>query len=454
MAKYNEEQSRSLETKPVGRLLWEFAVPSIIAMSANSIYNFCDSLFLGRVCGSMAIAGMTITFPLMNIMSAFCALASTGGAALTSIRMGMKIQKDTHRILGNVLFLNLLFAFLLLGFGLTYIDSILSAFGASATTLPYARDYITIILLGIPVTHVLQSLLSQVRATGFPQAAMRTQLLTVLLNIGLDYIFIFEFGWGIKGAAFATILSQICALAYVLPRFFNKHNYQHFTRETLHVRWAYIREIFSIGIAPFLANISGFLIVLVINRTLRSYGGDMYVGAYGITNRISQLLIMMVAGFSQGLQPIVGYNLGAQRIERVRETLIKAVAIATGIMTVGYALIAIFPDKLAALFAREPDIIDVCVPALRIALITFPIVGSQMIAVSFFQSVHKAKLSMLITLSRQLLVLLPLLLWLPGQIGVTGVWWSMSLADLYSVSISGILLWRIVKQMKNGIVWH
>lgn len=436
------EQSQSLGTKPVGRLLWEFAAPGIIAMSATSIYNICDSILIGRQLGPMALAGMGITFPVMNIITAFSVMASVGGSALASIYMGRKEQRVAHHIFGNVLALNVVFSLVLGVTGLLLLDPLLTLFGASADTLVYARPYMRVILMGVMVTHVLQGLLGQLRATGFPRAAMRAQLESVAINIVLDVLFIFVFHWGIIGAALATILGQLCALGMILPRFFDRRSYIFFSRDVWHVRWHYIREILSIGISPFLSNVSGFVIVMLINRMLLRYGGDLHVGAYSVSNRITQLLIMMVVGFSQGLQPIVGYNLGAQRFDRVRGALRYALVVATVITTVGYALIAIFPRQLASVFVDDAVLVEACVPALRISMLTLPLVASQLIAVSFFQSIHKARLSVLITLSRQLLVLLPLLLWLPTQIGVNGVWWSMSLADCYSVLLSWYLLRR------------
>ncbi len=449
MGKIKQEQREALETKPVGRLLWEFAAPGIIAMSASSIYNICDSIFIGHHSGALAIAGLAITFPLMNILSAFGTLASVGGAAQTSIRMGQKEHRMTQFILGNLMALNVLFSTLLCVLGLCFLDPVLRLFGASDATLPFARDYMQVILLGTLVTHVFQSLCGQLRATGYPRAAMRAQLTAVVLNVLFDVLFIFGFDWGIRGAAVATVLGQACALVTVLPRFFDHQSYVYFTRRCFTIRWRFIREILSIGLSPFLSNLSGCLIVSVVNLTLVRYGGDLYVGAYGIINRITQLLIMMVAGFSQGLQPIVGYNLGAERFDRVRQVLTSAIIIATCITTVGYALIALFPHVLTSLFTQQEGMTEICTPALRIALLTFPVVGSQMIAVSFFQSVRKAKISIFITLTRQLCFLLPLLLWLPTQVGVNGVWWSMSLADIYSVLLSWLLLWKMLRNIET-----
>ncbi len=449
MSKYRQEQSESLGTKPVGRLLWEFAAPSIVAMSASSIYNICDSIFLGHHSGALALAGLAISFPLMNILSAFCTLVSVGASAQTSIRMGMKDRRLVHYILGNLLFLNVLFAVTLCTSGMLLLDPILQLFGASADTLPYAREYMQVILAGTIVTYVFQSLCGQLRATGYPRSAMRAQLLAVMLNIVFDLLFIFVMDWGIRGAAVATILGQACALSSILPSFMDHRRFVYFSRSILCIRWRFIHEILSIGISPFLSNLSGCIIVTVVNLTLVRYGGDLYVSAYGIINRITQLLIMMVAGFSQGLQPIVGYNLGAQHFDRVRAVLNRALIIATCITSVGYALIAIFPAALSSLFTDQAEMAEICTPALRIALFTFPVVGSQMIAVAFFQSVRKAKLSVFITLSRQLFFLLPMLLLLPSYWGVNGVWWSMSLADIYSVLLSWILLWRIMRNVEG-----
>lgn len=303
--------------------------------------------------------------------------------------------------------------------------------------------------MGVYISHIFQSLCAQLRASGYPRAAMKAQLLSVALNILFDVFFIFVLDMGIRGAAIATVSAQVCSLLAVLPRFFDRRNYLFFSRHIFRVRFEYIREIIAVGISPFLANASGCIIVTLVNLNLVRYGGDLYIGAYGITNRITQLLIMMVAGFSQGLQPIVGYNLGSEHFDRVRKVLLQAILIATVITTVGYSLIAIFPSQLSSLFTQQQELIDICVPALRIALFTFPVVGSQMIIVSFFQSIRKARFSVLITLSRQLCCLLPLLLWLPTQIGVNGVWWSMSLADIFSVILSWFLLWRVTRNIDN-----
>lgn len=447
-----EDKSVLLATKPISKLLWQFATPSIIAMSATSIYNFCDSIFIGQGAGAFAISGLAITFPLMNISAAFGALAGTGGSAQTSVHMGMNQREVAQNIFGNVLSLNLIIGLTLSTLGLLFLDPILEAFGATDTTLPYARDYMRIYLLGICIHHAFLGMSGQLRAIGHPNLAMKAQLLTVVINILLDALFIFGFKWGISGAALATVIAQTSG--FILTTWYlrdGSNKYVHFKRNIFQLKAKIIAKIISIGLAPFSVNICGCFIVVVLNHALLEQGGadgDLCVGANGITNRVTQLLILMVAGFSQGMQPIVGFNIGAQLFNRVREVLVKAIMTATIILTSGYILIAIFPAMLASLFTSDPVLIEYCVPALRISLCTFPVVGTQMIATSFFQSIRKPGLSMLISLSRQLLFLLPLLLVLPPVMGVHGVWWSMPIADVFSITLSVILLFREYKKLK------
>lgn len=447
-----EDKSVLLATKPISKLLWQFATPSIIAMSATSIYNFCDSIFIGQGAGAFAISGLAITFPLMNISAAFGALAGTGGSAQTSVHMGMNQREVAQSIFGNVLSLNLIIGLTLSTLGLLFLDPILEAFGATDATLPYARDYMRIYLLGICIHHAFLGMSGQLRAIGHPNLAMKAQLLTVVINILLDALFIFGFKWGISGAALATVIAQTCG--FILTTWYlrdGSNKYVHFKRNIFQLKAKIIAKIISIGLAPFSVNICGCFIVVVLNHALLEQGGadgDLCVGANGITNRVTQLLILMVAGFSQGMQPIVGFNIGAQLFNRVREVLVKAIMTATIILTTGYILIAIFPAMLASLFTSDPVLIEYCIPALRISLCTFPVVGTQMIATSFFQSIRKPGLSMLISLSRQLLFLLPLLLVLPPVMGVHGVWWSMPIADVFSITLSVILLLREYKKLK------
>jgi putative MATE family efflux protein len=451
-AQFTDERTRALAEKPVGRLLWQFALPSIIAMSASSIYNLCDSIFIGHGVGPMAIAGLAITFPLMNIMQAFGAMMGVGAGALTSVRLGENNRHASYMILGNMLRMDVTIGLILMTIGLLFLDPILRLFGASEVTLPYAREYMQIILVGNIITHPFLGMNDQLRASGYPRKAMAAQLIAVVANIIMDYVFIFQFGWGMRGAAIATVGGQLLALLYEVHHFSNKRNLVHFSREGLVLNWKIIKGILAVGLSPFCLNICGCIVVIFLNRALLEQGGaegDNYVGAYGIVNRVGMLMVQMVIGFSQGLQPIVGFNLGAKLYARVRGVLFVAFACAICVMTVGYTLVCIFPRQLTMLFTTDQRLIEICEPALRIVFCIFPLVGGQMITVSFFQAIRKAWKAIFLSMTRQMIFLLPLLLILPPIMGPTGVWWSMPIADAISSVMSVFLLLPELKKFKR-----
>jgi len=457
-AQYSDERSKQLATQPVGRLLLQFATPSIIAMAASSIYNLCDSIFIGQGVNSMAIAGLAITFPLMNISHAFGALVGVGGSAQTSVRMGENNQHQALMVFGNVIRLDLFVGLMLACIGLFFLDPILRLFGASDVTLPYARDYMQIILVGSVISHTFLGLNDQMRASGNPKRAMCAQLIAVVANIALDALFIFGFGWGMRGAALATVLGQLMAWIFTVRFFCDKRNFVHFSREGLILRTDIIRDIISIGLSPFCMNVCACLVVVLINRSLLEHGGtdgDMYIGVYGIVNRVAMLLVLMVMGFGQGMQPIVGFNVGARLFHRVNAVLKFTYMFATFIMTLGYVLMAIYARPLAGFFTNDEQMIELCVPVIRIMLCIFPLVGGQMITSTFFQSIRQAKKSIFISTTRQMLILVPLLLFLPdffagqGWGGVNGVWWSMPISDLISSVIAGTLLYLQLKRFSK-----
>lgn len=449
---YTDERSRLLATKPVGPLLLRFATPSIIAMSASSIYNICDSIFIGQGAGPMAIAGLALTFPLMNISAAFGSMLGVGSAAQTSVRMGEGNQQTALMIFGNMLRLDITIGLFITILGLLFLDPILRLFGASDVTLPFARDYMQIILAGNIITHTFLGMNDQIRATGNPRRAMTGQLIAVIVNILLDALFILGFRWGMRGAALATIMGQMCAWVYQFRFFLDKTHFVHFSRIGLKIRMDIIREIVAIGLSPFCVNVCACLVVVLINRSLLEQGGaegDEYVGVAGIVNRVVVFLIMMVSGFAQGMQPIVGFNLGARNYSRVLGVLKFAYVSATVIMIVGYAFAYTFAYELASLFTTDPGMIEKCVVSIRIQMCTFPIVGGQMITMSFFQSIRKAKTAILLSTSRQLLIQIPLILILPGLWGVLGVWWTLPCSDVISCTLAAILLWHQVKVLKR-----
>lgn len=457
-SRYPDEKSKQLATKPVGKLLFQFAMPSIIGMAASSIYNLCDSIFIGRGVDPLAIAGLAITFPIMNISAAFGAMVGVGGGAQVSVAMGEGNQHRALMIFGNVMRLDVTIGILLTFFGLVFLDPILTLFGASEATMPYARDYMQIILAGNVITHTFLGMNDQLRSTGNPKKAMQGQLIAVVANIILDALFIFGFGWGMRGAALATILGQCCAWVHNVRFFMRKDSYVHFSRSAMILRMDIIRDILSIGLSPFFFNTCSCVVVILINRGLIEQGGaegDAYVGVYGIVNRLALLSVMLVMGFSQGMQPIVGFNIGARLFHRVTGVLKFAYTCATIVMTVTYLLVLLFTPQIAAVFTNDQHMVDLCVPAMRIIMCVFPFVGGQMITNSFFQSIRKAKKSIFLSTTRQMLFLVPLLVFLPdifksyGQSGVDGIWWSFAISDALSTILAISLLVVQVRKLNR-----
>ena len=427
-------------TENVGSLLMQYAIPSVIAMTAMSLYNITDSIFIGHGVGALAISGLAITFPLMNLSAAFGTLVGVGASALMSLRLGQKDYDTANKILGNVLVLNLILGLFYSVFVLLFLDQILLFFGASSETLPYARDFMTIITLGNVVTHMYFGLNALMRATGNPRRSMYATIYSVIINIILAPLFIFVLKWGIRGAALATVIAQTSMLIWQLSYFSNIQNYIHFKRGAFRLNRKIVTDAMAIGLAPFLMNSAGSIIIIIINQNLIKYGGDLAVGAYGVINRVASLFAMVVFGLTQGMQPIAGYNFGAKQFDRVNAVMKLTVLLATGVMTVGFLISEIFPHAVAAAFTTDEELINIVVPGLRIVMILFPIVGFQMVASTFFQSIGMAGKAIFMSLTRQVLFLLPCLIILPTFFGVKGVWYSMPAADMLSSIIAASLL--------------
>jgi putative MATE family efflux protein len=431
---------QALGTENVGSLLMQYAIPSVIAMTAMSLYNITDSIFIGHGVGALAISGLAITFPLMNLSAAFGTLVGVGASALMSLRLGQKDYDTANKILGNVLVLNLILGLFYSVFVLLFLDQILLFFGASPETLPYARDFMTIITLGNVVTHMYFGLNALMRATGNPRRSMYATIYSVIINIILAPLFIFVLKWGIRGAALATVIAQTSMLIWQLGYFSNIQNYIHFKRGAFRLNRKIVTDSMAIGLAPFLMNSAGSIIIIIINQNLIKYGGDLAVGAYGVINRVASLFAMVVFGLTQGMQPIAGYNFGAKQFERVNAVMKLTVLLATAVMTVGFLISEIFPHAVAAAFTTDEELINIVVPGLRIVMILFPIVGFQMVASTFFQSIGMAGKAIFMSLTRQVLFLLPCLIMLPTFFGVKGVWYSMPAADMLSSIIAASLL--------------
>lgn len=438
----NSNDPHILGTQPIGKLLVSYSLPAIIGMTLTSLYNIIDSIFIGNGVGALAISGMAITFPLMNLLIAFCTLVGVGGATISSIRLGQKDKRGAEDILGNAAILLVINACFYGGITLLFLDDILRLFGASDDTLPYARDFMQVILAGSPISYSMIGLNNIMRATGYPKKAMLSSVLTVVCNLILAPIFIFVLEWGIRGAALATIISQAIGLVWVLCHFFNPRTYIRFHRPSLHLRKRLIKNIFSIGISPFFMNVCACLVTIFINNRLLAYGNDYSVGAFGIVNRMQMLFVMVVMGIAQGMQPIVGYNYGASKHDRVQRALTYGILAGVAVTTTGCILGSGFPGIFVALFTDDPMLVPQSQFALRIAVMMFPFVGAQIITCQFFQSIGRAKAALFLSLSRQLVFLLPGLIILPLFFGVEGIWYSMPVSDLLATILAVWLLFK------------
>lgn len=443
-----QRNSNTLETEKIGKLLLQYSIPAIIAMTITSLYNIIDSIFIGHGVGALAISGLAITFPMMNLIVAFCMLVAAGSSTIVSIRLGQRNLKGACEILGNSLMLCLINSIVFAAISLIFLDDILIFFGASEGTLPYAHDFMQVLLLGTPIAYVMIGLNNVMRASGYPKKAMLTSLVSVVANIILAPIFIFWLGWGIRGAALATVISQLIGMVWVVSHFMRKDSTVHFERGFYKIKKRIVISIFSIGMSPFLMNVCACVIVILINNTLQDKGGDMAIGAFGIINRLLMLYVMIVMGITMGMQPIIGYNYGAQKLNRVRQTLRISIGAGVIVTTTGFLLFLIAPQLMSAIFTNDTALINSATNGLRICGMMFPLVGAQIVISSFFQCIGKAKVSIFLSLSRQLLYLLPCLLVFPSWFGLNGVWISMPVSDLLAFFTTMAILLIYVKKMQ------
>jgi putative MATE family efflux protein len=418
-------------------------------MVASSLYNMVDSIFIGQGVGALAISGLAITFPFMNLSAAFGAAIGVGASTFLSVKLGQRDYDIANKILGNNVMLNIIVGIIFGGLGLLFLDPILRFFGASDATLPYAHDYMVIILLGNAITHLTLGLNAVLRSAAKPRLAMCITIFTVVINAILDPIFIYTLGLGIRGAAYATILSQLLALIWQWVLFSNKKEMLHFEYSKFHLDRRIISNILSIGISPFAMNACACLVVIFINNSLQQYGGDMAVGAFGISNRIAFIFVMVTMGVCQGMQPIAGYNYGAQNYNRMLEVLKLAAIAGTAVCAVGFLIAMVFPRACARMFTTDEVLIAHSVVAMRYIMAVFIIIGAQMVITNFFQSIGKAKISIFLSLSRQLIFLVPLLAILPKHMGLNGVWLAMPLSDAIAAIMAYAMLWFYIKRLKN-----
>ena len=442
-----------LGTEKIGRLLKQYALPAIIAQTASSLYNMVDSIFIGQGVGPLAISGLAVTFPLMNLSTAFGTLVGAGAATMLSVLLGQKNYKAANKVLGNVVSLNVILGLLFMAVALIFIDPILYFFGASENTLPYAKEYRQIILYGNIVTHLYFGLNAAMRSSGNPKKAMALTIFTVVFNTILDPIFIFVFDMGIAGAAWATVIAQTAAMIVVLKHFSDKSRAFHFEKGIFKLDPRVAKDSLVIGMGPFLMNAAACLVTLFINQQLRDYSGDLGIGSYGICNRFIFMFIMICMGLNQGMQPIAGYNYGAKQYSRVKEVFWMTAKFGTIVTTLCFCIGMFIPRLAAGIFTHDEALLAMSAEGLRILTIGFPIVGFQMIGTNFFQCLGMVKKSIILSLSRQLLFLLPLLYCLPLWMGANGVWMSFPISDVLSAILTAILLRRLFKKfntLKDG----
>ena len=446
----NKQAALELGTKPVGGLLFEYALPAIVAMTASSLYNIIDRAMIGQMVGAEAIAGLGITFPFMNLSGAFGAAVGVGASTCISVKLGRKDYATANHLLGNTVTLNLIIGFLFMVVCLIFLNPILRFFGASDVTLPYAREFMIVILLGNMITHMYFGMNAVLRAAGKPRHAMYATLFTVGCNIVLVVVFVWWLRWGIRGAALATVTSQTLALCWQMRLFANPKELLHLRRGIYRLKPLLVRNILAIGISPFLMNATACVVVIFMNNQFVRYGGDMAVGAYSIANSVVMVLFMFVMGMNQGMQPIVGYNYGAKRYDRMFRCLWLTIGWATAILLAGWTVSMLFPYQIARVFTTDNTLLELSARGIQLNMVVFFVVGAQAVTTNFFQCIGKVKVSIFLSLSRQLFLLIPMAYLFPLWWGLDGVWYSMAASDFGSFAMTMPLLWAFVHRLKSS----
>lgn len=448
----NEEKALILGRERIGKLLMQYALPAVVAQIASSLYNVVDRIFIGQGVGSLAISGLALTFPFMNLAAAFGALVGVGASTLISIKLGEKDYRTARLVLGNVIILNII-----LGIGFTvvclpFLEPLLYALGGSNETVPYAKDYMRIILLGNVFTHLYLGLNAVLRSSGYPEKAMYVTIASVALNAVLDMLFIFVFHWGIAGAAWATVITQILTTLVLVFMLLKRNKVVYITRECFRLKRKIVSQACAIGASPFFTNLVGCLIVIVVNLQLQKYGGDLAIGAYGIINSVAFMVLMVILGITQGMQPIVGYNYGAKNYSRVLRCLKLAMVCGLIVASVGFLLSELLPGFIAMAFTSDEKLIELTIPGFRIFMVAAPLIGLQVVASNFFQSIGLAKKAIFLSLTRQLLFLLPGLYLFPLVMGLDGIWFAAPVSDFCAFVITMIMLYyQVAKMRKEGL---
>lgn len=443
------EITKRLEHEKISRLLLAYAIPAVVGTMVNSLYNIVDRMFIGHGVGPLAISGLTLTFPILLFLQAFGMLVGTGAATRVSIFLGRKENDSAEHVLGNALTLTFIISILTIIPSMIFLEDILMWFGGSEQTLPYAMEYLYIVIPTNLLTSLSFGFNAVMRASGYPKKAMITMLIGAIINTILDPIFIFWFDMGIKGAAIATVIAMTVSTVYVMSHFFSKESLIRFRKKYLRLDWRIVLSIITIGVSPFAMQLAGSLVNVVMNNALQTYGGDLALGANGIISSIGMLFVMLIIGIAQGMQPIVGFNYGAGHHHRVIETLRLVIITATCLMGVGWGCSLLFPEILVKGFTTDPELVGISANGLRINLGLFIVVGSQIAISQFFQSIGIAWKAIFLSLTRQFLYLIPAILFLPPLLGLNGVWLSGPISDGLAAITAWVFLWNHIKKVNK-----
>ena len=435
-------RTTELGIAPVNKLLFQYAMPAIIAMTATSLYNIVDSIYIGHGCGALAFGALTVAKPFMDICAAFGSLVGVGASSLLAIYLGEKDYDKANRVLGNVIVMNVILSAIVMAVGLVWLDPILYAFGASADTIVYAHEYMEIILYGNILTHVYFGLNAMLRSAGHPRFSMTATIVAVVVNIILDPLFIFGMGMGVRGAALATVISQGIAVVWQFTKFMNKNELVRFHRGIWRLNKEITFRALAIGMYHFLYNIAQCFVVIIINNQLKNFGGDLAIASYGVINRLTFVFAMMVMGLNQGMQPIAGYNYGAKKYDRMLESFFLTCLYATGVMGIVFLLGECCPEVLTRMFTHDPVLVSQTIKPMRIICSSMLIVGFQMVTGNLFTSIGKAGKAIFLSLTRQVLYLIPLVIWMPTLFtdSIDGVWWAIPTSDTLSAITAIVVL--------------
>lgn len=436
-----ENRADTFEKESISRLLYKYSLPAIVGIMVNAIYNIVDRIFIGQGVGPLAISGLAITFPIVILQGAFGMLIGIGASTRISIAIGQKDKEKADKIIGNSVILSFFFSLLFIAGVSFWMDEILRLFGGTDNTIPFAREYMEIMVPGSLFTTLTYSFNNMMRSSGYPTKAMLVLLTGAVMNTLLAPLFIFVFHWGIRGAAIATVLSMMTTAVMVMHHYFSESSYLRFRRQHMKLDMDIVKHILSIGMSPFLMNVAACLVNVILNNALLKHGGELAIGANGVINSLAVLVVMGVIGFCQGMQPIIGYNFGAGNRERMKQTLMMTIRIASIVSLIGFTLAMLLPRQIALAFTTDTQLIDLSVLGLRTTLIFMPVIGFQIVTSSFFQSIGMVKVSIFLSLSRQVLFLIPMILILPNYFGLRGVWMATPFADFISATLTLVMLY-------------